>query len=95
MTPRYAAKVDANHAEIVAALRTAGFYVCDTSRLGNGFPDLLCVNKQGLVVLLEVKTDGGTLTNKEREFHDSYPGLLYIVRSAEEAIDKMQMKWEM
>jgi hypothetical protein len=38
---RRAAKVDANHGEIVKALRSAGCGVLDLSAVGNGCPDLL------------------------------------------------------
>ena len=87
---RRAAKVDANQGDIVAAIRKAGYYVFDTHKLGDGFPDILCVNKAGQVVLFEIKMPGGTLTKAEREFHASYTGALYIVRSAEQAIDYLQ-----
>jgi len=92
--PRHAARIDGNQQEIIDAIRTAGFYVCNTSRLGEGFPDILCVNRYGQVVLFEIKTAGGRLTQAEKDFHDVYPGALYIVRSAETAIDYLTMRWE-
>lgn len=52
--PRYACSVDANHKEIVDALRGEGASVIDTSRLGSGFPDLI-VGHAGKTVLIEVK----------------------------------------
>ena len=91
---RYAAKTDANQSEIIAAIEKAGYYVHDCSRYGGGFPDLLCVNKYGQVVLLEVKTPGGTLTPAEMRFKGEYPGAYYIVRSAEAALDYLGMRWE-
>lgn len=51
---RRRAKVDANHAAVVQALRAAGWCVQDTSRLGGGFPDLV-IAKGGRVELVEVK----------------------------------------
>lgn len=51
---RRAARVDANHTEIVAHLRGLGWYVHDTSRLGGGFPDLVCA-KGGKLRMVEVK----------------------------------------
>ena len=38
---RRAAKIDSNHAEIVAALRGIGAYVMSLASVGGGCPDLL------------------------------------------------------
>lgn len=51
---RRRARTDANHASVVQALRSAGWTVVDTSRLGGGFPDLLAA-KHGRIELIEVK----------------------------------------
>ena len=73
---RRRARVDANHADIVATLRACGWYVHDTSRLGGGFPDLVCA-RAGKVILVEVK-DGTKplskqiLTQTEVEVHDRF-----------------------
>jgi len=91
---RHAARVDNNHAEIRDAIRATGRYCFDCSAFGNGFPDLLCVNDYGQVVLLEVKTLRGKLTPAEIAFRDSYPGAWYLVRTAETAIDYLNMRWE-
>jgi len=91
---RRAARTDSNHAEIRDAIRAAGFFCHDCSSYGGGFPDLLCVNRYGQVILFEVKSPGGRLTEAERDFHATYPGLLYIVRSAEMAIEYLRMRWE-
>ena len=55
--PRYAAKVDANHLEIVEALRDAGgdrISVVSSARMGDGFPDLV-IGLDGDTYLAEVK----------------------------------------
>ena len=57
------AKVDRNHGEIRDALRAMGWYVYDTSRLGDGFVDLVCA-KHGRLELVEVKD--GSLPPSER-----------------------------
>lgn len=70
---RYAAKVDDNHAEIVAALRGIGAYVVDCAHVGRGFPDLL-VWWRGGVIPVEIK-DGAKsasrrkLTADQQVFH--------------------------
>ena len=51
---RRAAKVDANQAEIAAALRTVGATVQSLAAVGNGVPDLL-VGFRRATYLLEVK----------------------------------------
>jgi hypothetical protein len=88
--PRRAAKVDANHAEIVKDLRRYGFDVYDMSRVGQGFPDLLvCAHKKW--ILLEVK-DGAKspserrLTEAQERFHKACKGPLAVVLSRDDAI---------
>ena len=88
--PRRAAKVDANHSEIVQDLRRYGFDVYDMSRVGQGFPDLLvCAHKKW--ILLEVK-DGAKspserrLTEAQERFHKTCKGPLAVVLSRDDAI---------
>jgi hypothetical protein len=52
---RYARRVDANQAEIVALLRQLGCIVEVTSDVGRGFPDLVVKTPKGTVLLVEVK----------------------------------------
>lgn len=42
------------HSEIKAALEAQGWFVCDTSGAGRGFPDLVLA-KHGRLVLAEIK----------------------------------------
>jgi Holliday junction resolvase len=86
-----AAKVDANQAEIVAALRKIGCKVYVSSSFGQGFPDLI-VGCRGRLCLLEIK-DGSKppsarkLTPDQVKFHADWTGLpLYVVDSVESAI---------
>lgn len=58
---RRAARVDANHAEIVAALRDRGCLVQSLAALGHGVPDLL-VEHAGKLFLVEVKAPRGKST---------------------------------
>jgi hypothetical protein len=80
---RLRARRDANHAEIVKALRAAGRRVLDLGAVGKGCPDLL-VAAHGRLVLLEVKAPGGTLTPDQRTFAAAWP--VVVVRSPAEAI---------
>jgi len=88
---RRKARTDANHAEIVDALRQIGASVCDLSRVGSGCPDLL-VGYRGVNLPLEVK-DGSKppsrqkLTPLEMEFRRSWRGTVRTVCSVTEALD--------
>ena len=86
-----AARTDANHAEIVKALRAIGASVFDTSRVGGGYPDLT-VGFRGRNWLLEVK-DGRRppserrLTAAQELFVQQWRGHWACVTSADEAIE--------
>lgn len=61
---RRAARVDANHAEIIDTLRKCGWTVYDTSALGNGFFDCIAwKGERGLFV--EIK-DGSLSPSRRR-----------------------------
>lgn len=83
------ARVDANHPEVVKALRAAGIEAHSTAAVGNGFPDVVA-GFRGVNVLLEIKN--GTrdcdrrLTVAEDKFHLSWPGQVHIVSTPEEAV---------
>lgn len=79
------ARVDRNHAEIVAALRAHGFSVASLARLGKGTPDLL-VGAHGQNVLLEVKADKGKVNPDQAEWMHAWRGSVAVVRSVEEAV---------
>lgn len=79
-------KVDANQAEIVAALRKAGATVQPIHTIGRGCPDLL-VGFNGENLLLEIKSPGGVLTPDERNWWMAWAGQVAAARSAEEALE--------
>lgn len=79
-------RVDGNQAEIVAALRDAGYYTIDLSALGHGVFDQLVACNNGIAVMMEIKTPGGKLTPDERKFYDVYPGLKCVVHSTADAL---------
>lgn len=80
-----AAKVDGPQAAIVQALRGMGAACCSTATLGKGAPDLLCAFRSALV-WLEVKAPGEHLNALQRAFHASWPGVIHVVTSADEAM---------
>lgn len=88
---RRAARVDANQAQIVSALRAAGATVQSLAEVGNGVPDLL-VGHRNQTYLLECK-DGNKppsareLTQDQIEWHVNWTGgPCLVVNSAEEAL---------
>lgn len=82
---RRAAKVDANHGEVVEALRAAGAVVASTASIGNGFPDLIAA-KGKRVWMIEVKGPKGKLTPDQVKFIGEWPGVVHIIRSKDEAL---------
>jgi len=87
---RRIAKVDANQAAIVAALRKIGCEVLSLAAVGNGCPDLLVLRPDGLLALVEVK-DGNKppskrrLTRHQELFHQRWP--VSIVTNWAEALN--------
>ena len=78
-------KVDANHAEIVAALRGIGAHVQSIANIGDGCPDLL-VSFRGKWFVFEVKSPGGKLTPDEARWHNEARASVFVVFGAGEAI---------
>ena len=87
---RRAARTDGNHGEIREAFRKLGYKVADTSRLGDGFPDL-CISSNMITALIEVKDSAKPksarkLTDDEREFMEGWAGLYFVVESMEDVV---------
>jgi hypothetical protein len=78
-------KIDANHTEIVRALRDMGAFVQSLADVGNGCPDLL-VSFRGKWFVFEVKSPGGKLTPDEAKWHNEARASVFVVYSAGEAI---------
>jgi hypothetical protein len=86
-----AAKIDANHAAVVLALRSAGASVQSLAGVGKGVPDLL-VGFKNQTLLMEVK-DGfkppsrRLLTEDQLKWHGSWNGgALAVVDSPDAAL---------
>ena len=85
--------MDANQAEIVAALRSIGAFVQPLHQVGGGVPDLL-VGIGGRTLLIEVK-DGNKppsareLTPDQEDWHAGWRGgPVYVVTDVGDAITK-------
>jgi len=86
-----AARTDANHEQVVSALRAAGATVQSLASVGKGVPDLL-VGHQGHTLLMEVK-DGQKppshrrLTEDQLKWHGAWRGgTLAVVDGPESAL---------
>ena len=89
---RRAAKIDANHNDVVKALRSIGATVHSLAREGGGCPDLL-VGYRGTTLLMEVK-DGSRPPSERRLNPDQEKwieawrgGAVWLITSVQEAID--------
>jgi hypothetical protein len=82
---RRAAKVDRNQPDIIRALRDIGASVEPIHAVGGGVPDLL-VGFRGRTLLMEVKSEDGTLTDDQTRWHLSWRGQKAIVRNVDEAL---------
>ena len=72
-------KVDLDQKMIIARLKEQGFSVLDLSAVGRGCPDLL-IGKDGENFLIEIKSEKGTLTPAQVEFHKNWQGHCGIVK---------------
>lgn len=71
---RFASHRDRNQPEFEQALTRAGYWWADTSRAGNGFPDLVVFNRVGRFILFEIKFPGYERLDKaEKKFHAALP----------------------
>lgn len=82
---RRKARVDANQAEIVAALREIGASVLLLHTVGGGCPDLM-VGYGGVNYLLEVKTPTGKPNATQVEFLSVWRGQVAVAHSVAEAL---------
>lgn len=86
-----ACRTDGNQSDIIAALEAIGCSVADTSKAGDGFPDLV-VGIAGHNLLIEVKNgekypSEQKLTPKQQIFHTEWRGPICTVNSVAQAID--------
>lgn len=82
---RHRGRVDKTQNEIVMALRQVGAKVAITSNLGDGFPDLLVAYRDN-ILLMEVKSRGGRLTQDEESFYSEWRPYMVVVYTVDEAL---------
>lgn len=83
----YAAKQDANHAEIVKAYEELYCQVKDTHKVGGGFPDLVVkvgTRRGPVVALVEIKTADGTLSKSQERFISEWGAVVEVVQTRDD-----------
>lgn len=81
---QYAARRDANEAEIIDALEGVGASVTQLS--AKGLPDLL-IGFRGETFLAETKSRRGKLTDAQKKFIEDWQGApVLIIRSVDDAL---------
>ena len=90
---KWAARSDGNQQPIVDFLRGNDWSVRVTSRVGQGFPDLVCA-RMSFTALVEVKDPtkpkrDQQLTPDQVEFHRGWPGVVLTAYSPEDALAKL------
>ena len=93
MTPRLAARVDTNQAQIVAELRQCGVTIEHLHTIGQGCPDILC-GWRGENYAFEIKDPDKPpskrrLTEDEERWHQEWGGQVDIILTAEDALKVM------
>lgn len=83
---RRAAKVDANQAEVIKALRDCGAAVTPLHQVGQGVPDIL-VSYGGVWYLMELKTKKGSVNEIQNEWMLKQKAPTYVVRTPAEACE--------
>lgn len=79
-------KIDLHQQKIVKELREEGFKVLSLATLGKGVPDLLIMS-EGILMLVEIKTDKNKLTPQQITFFENWQGIVCIARSTKEIIE--------
>lgn len=104
---RYAARVDNNHADLVADITRLGWAVADLSRAGEGWPDLMVsigpaiafppdpkirgVVTSGEAYFVEVKSKDGKLTKPQQEWAWLFRGPLIVAECVEDVIEGVRV----
>lgn len=79
---------DANHDEIMDALKAAGIAAKSMVKMGQGWPDAACSLRR-YTCFVEFKVPGGKLTKDQVEFIASWPGDVWVAESGAEAVSKV------
>lgn len=80
-----AAKVDANHEQVVSALRAAGASVQSLARIGNGCPDILAALGNQMY-LMEIKHGKGKTNELQDKWHIGWNAPVHVVYGPDEAL---------
>lgn len=82
---RLAAKVDANHTQVVSALRAAGASVQSLAPIGKGCPDILAAFR-GAMYLMEIKREKGKTNEMQKKWHIEWHAPVHVVYGPDDAL---------
>lgn len=89
MKPKYG-RTDANHAEVIGWFELLGCTVLDLSQVGGGCPDI-AVGLIGRTLLVEIKTEDGSLLPSQKTFNARWRGEApFLVRTQQDCVDVVQ-----
>ena len=96
--PDYAKNIDADHAAIRKHIRDELHYEwVDSFRLGFGFPDAIVIARNGIPVMLEIKSPGKGQNANEIEFQERmkkagywFYFVVYSVEDVKQAIEHVE-----
>lgn len=81
---KFASRTDHNQTAIAARFTQLGCKVKLMHRVGGGHPDLTC-SISGLTFYVEVKTEGGSLNERQKEWNASCSALSFVARTERDA----------
>ena len=83
----FARRTDSNHAFLRdEVFRKLCPVVKDTSKFGDGFPDLMIRTRSGKTLGIEIKTENGPLKKSQEDFGTIFPDFWRLVRNADDAM---------
>lgn len=83
---RYSHSVDLNQPEIIEAFQRCGCSVLSLAPLGGGAGDLL-VARNGVTIMVEVKSATGNLRPSQIDFRAEWKGRYEVVRTVKRAVE--------
>ena len=84
-------KVDAIHYEALAWFKDVGFSASDTSKLGDGYPDI-ALGCSGVDIGVELKTDNAPLTQAQVKAHAAWRGHPRVVLRSMAAVKEWGLR---
>lgn len=79
-------RTDTNQKAIIDCFKQLGYSVLSLSNVKSGCPDLLCA-KNGINILVEIKTEKGKLNPLQKEFIQKWNSRVFVIRDIDGVIE--------